>query len=130
MIRFRGYRTGQTGGGCLVTVVDEAGDQVVLPLSPIIRGREVRHSPDGFQWGYSGSGPTELARAILVRLYPDDDRVRHPRCYRHFRDFAISRVKSDEFELKEDVARSWYEQWLASPEQQGDFKVERGWLES
>jgi hypothetical protein len=26
----------------------------------------VRHSPDGFAWGYGGSGPTELARCILI----------------------------------------------------------------
>lgn len=26
----------------------------------------VRHSPDGFEIGYGGSGPTELARCILI----------------------------------------------------------------
>jgi Family of unknown function (DUF6166) len=26
----------------------------------------VRHSPTGFEWGYSGSGPAELARCILI----------------------------------------------------------------
>lgn len=25
-----------------------------------------RHSPDGFQWGYAGSGPADLALAILT----------------------------------------------------------------
>lgn len=25
----------------------------------------VRHSPDGFSWGYGGSGPAELARCLL-----------------------------------------------------------------
>lgn len=25
------------------------------------------HSPDGFSWGYSGSGPAQLALAILLR---------------------------------------------------------------
>ena len=27
-----------------------------------------RHSPDGFEWGYGGSGPAELALAILTDL--------------------------------------------------------------
>jgi hypothetical protein len=27
---------------------------------------EVRHSPDGFAWGYAGSGPAELARCLLL----------------------------------------------------------------
>lgn len=26
----------------------------------------VRHSPDGFQWGYQGSGPAQLAFALLL----------------------------------------------------------------
>ncbi|HUS48921.1 MAG TPA: DUF6166 domain-containing protein [Candidatus Paceibacterota bacterium] len=26
----------------------------------------VRHSPDGFQWGYGGSGPSDLALSILT----------------------------------------------------------------
>lgn len=32
-----------------------------------IRGLEhhVLHSPDGFQWGYQGSGPADLARSLL-----------------------------------------------------------------
>lgn len=28
------------------------------------------HSPDGFNWGYGGSGPAQLALAILLRLLP------------------------------------------------------------
>ena len=29
------------------------------------------HSPDGFQWGYSGSGPAPLAAAILYEITDD-----------------------------------------------------------
>ena len=29
------------------------------------------HSPSGFEWGYGGSGPAQLALAILLDLYPD-----------------------------------------------------------
>ncbi len=28
----------------------------------------VRHSPDGFEWGYGGSGPADLARSIVGDL--------------------------------------------------------------
>lgn len=28
----------------------------------------VQHSPDGFEWGYSGSGPSDLARSIVGDL--------------------------------------------------------------
>ena len=27
------------------------------------------HSPDGFSWGYGGSGPSQLALAICIELY-------------------------------------------------------------
>jgi len=33
----------------------------------------VKHSPDGFAWGYAGSGPTELARCILIDATGDPD---------------------------------------------------------
>jgi hypothetical protein len=30
------------------------------------------HSPDGFNWGYSGSGPAQLALAILLYFFPEN----------------------------------------------------------
>jgi hypothetical protein len=38
-----------------------------LSASQVIRN----HSPDGFSWGYSGSGPSQLALAILLHLTND-----------------------------------------------------------
>ncbi len=32
----------------------------------------VRHSPDGFEWGYSGSGPTDLALAICAAVLGEE----------------------------------------------------------
>lgn len=31
------------------------------------------HSPDGFAWGYGGSGPSQLALAILLKLTGDEE---------------------------------------------------------
>lgn len=41
----------------------EVGETVtkIVPLRHV-----VRHSPDGFAWGYAGSGPSELARCLLI----------------------------------------------------------------
>lgn len=39
------------------------------PLSPAESLRVVNHSPDGFNWGYSGSGPAQLALAVCIELY-------------------------------------------------------------
>jgi len=33
----------------------------------------VRHSPDGFEYGYSGSGPSDLARSIVAHFYAVTD---------------------------------------------------------
>jgi hypothetical protein len=35
----------------------------------------MRHSPTGFEWGYSGSGPAQLALALLVDALGDRDRA-------------------------------------------------------
>jgi hypothetical protein len=34
-----------------------------------------KHSPDGFEWGYGGSGPAQLALAILADHCQDDERA-------------------------------------------------------
>lgn len=49
------------------------------PLAPA-RSLAVRnHSPDGFSWGYAGSGPAQLALAILLRA--TDDQATAERLY-------------------------------------------------
>ena len=35
------------------------------------------HSPDGFNWGYAGSGPAQLALAILLAAGLTDARALH-----------------------------------------------------
>ncbi len=37
-----------------------------VPLSPKPSQKVWNHSPDGFNWGYGGSGPAKLALAILL----------------------------------------------------------------
>jgi hypothetical protein len=37
-------------------------------LNPIASQQYYNHSPDGFNWGYGGSGPAQLALAIMLRL--------------------------------------------------------------
>jgi hypothetical protein len=42
------------------------------PLDPQPSQQVSNHSPDGFAWGYAGSGPAQLALAILLHygLHP------------------------------------------------------------
>jgi len=52
--------------------IDENG-HVIERLSPK-RSQDVSlHSPDGFQWGYAGAGPTQLALAILLDVTKDPE---------------------------------------------------------
>ena len=42
-------------------------------LSPAPSQKLKNHSPDGFAWGYGGSGPAQLALAILLEITKDED---------------------------------------------------------
>jgi len=39
---------------------------VIMGMTETLLPHHVRHSPDGFSWGYGGSGPADLARCILI----------------------------------------------------------------
>ena len=52
--------------------------QPVVNVSHMI----VRHSPDGFEWGYGGSGPSDLALNILILF---TDQCTADRLYQEFK---------------------------------------------
>lgn len=63
------------------------------------------HSPDGFNWGYGGSGPAQLALAICVELYGEEVAVA---MYQKFKFAVIGRLPIDEdfeitFERNDDI---------------------------
>ena len=64
----------------------------------------VNHSPTGFSWGYSGSGPTDLAASMLA------DRLGYPPATAiaaRFRDDAIAGLDQDDFVLKFSEVDEW-----------------------
>jgi hypothetical protein len=71
---------------------------------------EVNHSPDGFQWGYSGSGPSQLAYAML-RQYTltrfSNSKEFTQKYYRSFREKFIANIKEDSFVIEESVIYDW-----------------------
>jgi hypothetical protein len=75
------------------------GTPVVLKLSKHERPSPnrtlnlVRHSPVGFNWGYVGSGPAQLACALLPNYY-DGKSVAHQH-YIHFRNTVVSYLVCD-----------------------------------
>lgn len=56
------------------------------------------HSPDGFEWGFSGSGPADLALAILAHVFnltsDTIDRI-PPALYQQFKDDVIATLPRD-----------------------------------
>jgi len=54
-----------------------------LPLSPEPSQKLVNHSPNGFSWGYSGSGPAQLALGLLLDVTHDPSLARdHHQCFK------------------------------------------------
>jgi len=75
-------------------------DGKTRPLDPRFDLRN--HSPDGFAWGYSGSGPAQLALAIPADAIDDMSAVR---LYQDFKFKFVSRQAIDrDFECTDDFA--------------------------
>lgn len=59
MAIYFGVRTDEHG--CAVFKYDGDSLDYLDPMNDVWN-----HSPDGFEWGYSGSGPAQLALALLI----------------------------------------------------------------
>jgi len=97
------YRGKRTKNG--VVVIVQYGDmpEKELPLRLDLRS----HSPDGFEWGYGGSGPAQLALAILAFEY--DERIAQY-FYEEFKWEVISRLPKGEWTLSsEQIAATMLE---------------------
>lgn len=79
--------------------------------------REPRHSPTGFEWGYSGSGPAELARQILWDHFGEEP---HPVCYQQFKEHFIAPLPRDEHSSW-TITDAEINVWLAAYE--GEWKT-------
>src|SRR5947207_11574264 len=76
-----------------------------------------KHSPNGFSWGYGGSGPADLALAILADAFRERPtrsaasafRKRDLRCLQLYQDFKWQFVArwGDEWEITEREIEQW-----------------------
>lgn len=62
------------------------------------------HSPTGFEWGYLGSGPAQLALAILADSESDDFALKH---YQKFKEDIIAPIQTDAWMIKEIEISAW-----------------------
>ena len=92
MKHYHGWRQNDR---CFVNVNDE-------PLNP--RHDLVNHSPDGFEWGYGGSGPAQLALAILADLRGGDFALKF---YKYFKQSVIASLPMADWTLTDAKIEAW-----------------------
>jgi hypothetical protein len=91
-------------GRVYVGVIEDGAVAFALPHNE-------RHSPDGFEWGYAGSGPADLARSILTHalgLEGDAAENIHPRLYQQFKFERITPLPPNQnWEMSRDEVLGW-----------------------
>ena len=89
----RTYYCQRINGDAYCNVHDEAhGTICIHPLRN--RLDLANHSPDGFEWGYGGSGPAQLALSLLADALQDDQRALS--LYQRFKwKWIVNRPRSD-----------------------------------
>ena len=99
MITYRAERVSASGHQPVFKVVKEAS--YLLDPKPSIKLSD--HSPDGFQWGYGGSGPTQLALALLLDATNEEDALRF---YPEFTDIFVASW-GDKWEMTQNEIKAW-----------------------
>lgn len=88
---YRGHR--RLLGGATVEWCNPGGPWMPLNARHTLRN----HSPDGFEWGYGGSGPAQLALALV------DDATGSEwlalRTYQRFKEDVIAALDGDDWTL-------------------------------
>jgi hypothetical protein len=92
----RVYRGLRTPDGAEVTVDDRK-----VPFRYDLRN----HSPTGFEWGYGGRGPAQLALALLADVLGDDATAEL--LYQKFKWECIAIIKADAWTMVEADVRDW-----------------------
>jgi hypothetical protein len=64
-------------------------------------------SPSGFEWGYGGSGPAQLAVAILAHTYDDEFARYH---YQQFKQEVVSELPEEGWTLTRRDLDAWHEE--------------------
>jgi hypothetical protein len=67
-----------------------------IVITPSASLKHRNHSPDGFNWGYGGSGPAQLALAILLLYLEPEDALR---IYQDFKFGFIAGLPQSDFKV-------------------------------
>lgn len=74
-----------------------------LELAPSLRLR--KHSPTGFEWGYGGSGPSQLALALLLAAGVEEGAALG--VYQQFKAECVAQLPGPTWELEAAHIRTW-----------------------
>lgn len=76
-----------------------------IPLSPKKSQEVFNHSPDGFSWGYRGSGPAQLALALLMEITDGEE----ANGYHHdFKWDIIAPLPPEDFTMNAKIIYDWW----------------------
>ncbi len=75
-----------------------------VELIPAESQKLKNHSPDGFAWGYGGSGPAQLALAILCCYCTKENAFQ---LYQEFKREVIASLPQRDFELSVETVKTW-----------------------
>jgi len=105
---YHGHRNER--GNAYVWALPWKGDAYPLPVCLEIRN----HSPTGFEWGYFGSGPAQLALALLVDAldgWSPAAAIDSPLCvldvYQDFKEDVVAKL-APEWELTQATICTWF----------------------
>lgn len=78
-----------------------------IPLDPAPSQKLRNHSPDGFAWGYPGSGPAQLALALLLHYSDANFALAN---YQQFKfDIIVPLRHGDDFSMPAKEVWKWLE---------------------
>lgn len=63
------------------------------------------HSPDGFEWGYGGSGPAQLALGLLLDVLGDPDEAEE--LYQRFKWEVVAQLDRDHWRMTGAEILAW-----------------------
>jgi hypothetical protein len=79
-----------------VLIEGERGKVRPLPLRLDLANK----SPTGFSWGYSGSGPAQLALALLADVIGDDEALK---MYQSFKSYFVAVLPAEWYAPEEEI---------------------------
>lgn len=97
---FRGERDQDGSGRVLLDGEQLAPGSPIWETSLCLRN----HSPSGPEWGYHGSGPAQLAIAMLLAVTDTDEAERY---YPLFRSGVLAVIRGDRWLLPVDQVETW-----------------------